>query len=100
MFNDAMIIVAVILVLIIIITMFGGCISCGNNGYSHEGMSNSTNSTTPLMDSRMSLTTPTPVAAPSIPAPPAIAPATVDGGALQGYDNASGEYASFRPLTS
>lgn len=104
MLQDSLIIVAVVLVLVIIITMFGGCISCGNNGYSHEGMVQaSTTSSSPLMDNRTSVAAPVPIVTmpPSDNAPPSMSSSgTVVGGAPQGYDTSGDEYASFRPLSS
>ena len=94
MMRDALIIVAVILVLITFIVMFGGCVSCSNGRYDNEGMNSVT---TP------SGTDPSTMASPLIPTPPkpmvvapTSSPAVNPTGGIVGYDTSGADYATFR----
>lgn len=90
--KDAVILVSTILVLLIIITVFGGCISCSNGQYS-EGLTTDVGNTAPLL----------PTVAPQAPAPAAAVAATSEPAqaisTVQGYDSAGTEFAAFRSAT-
>jgi len=90
--KDAVILVSTILVLLIIITVFGGCISCSNGRYS-EGLTTDVSSS--------SATTMMPAAAAAI-SPQAAVPASEPAQAtttVQGYDSSGTEFAAFRSAT-
>ena len=94
MMRDALIIVAIILVVITIIVMFGGCVSCSNGRYDNEGMNSA--GTPAYMDSTSASTPAIPKAVPvaSVSSSPAASPA--GGMSITGYDTSGSDYATFR----
>jgi hypothetical protein len=100
MVKDALIIVAIILGLLIIISIFGGCVSCSNNPFNEEGMTN-VHPSAPFADSPELPMVAVPKASPMSASPPTQASTTIvspPDGTIAGFDSAGESYAAFRSL--